>query len=262
MQKAFPQAAFSYHGNLCQDNVINFTDESVIIPTSWAWDFGDGNTSTEQNPTHTYSGIGIFIVHLSIIISDGNNYNTSQNINISSNPEVGFYVDSSQIYYSTYSRVFIDTSKLYNSISSYIWNFGENSLPISTDSTSVMYKYSDKGSYEVWLKVIDNKGCTDSVSSIVDIYDRFYIPNVFTPNGDLQNDQFIVTSNGATLFSIEIYSRWGNLVFKRSGHQQIVWDGRMPEGSLVKPGTYYYVINSESGDVTYEPEKGYITVLY
>jgi gliding motility-associated-like protein len=71
-----------------------------------------------------------------------------------------------------------------------------------------------------------------------------------------------VTSNGETLFSIEIYSRWGNLVFKRSGHQQRFWDGTMPDGSLVKPGTYYYVINSESGNFKYEPEKGFITVFY
>lgn len=263
LQKAFPQVEISYQGNLCQNNLINFYGKSVVEVSDWNWDFGDGFTSTEQNPTHIYTDLGTFEVKLSIIVaSNGNTYNTSQNIIISANPEVGFIIDSTHIYYSTYSRVFIDTSILYNPISSYLWDFGDSTSPTTTDSTSVMYKYNNKGLYEVWLKATDIKGCTDSTSNMVTINDRFFIPNVFTPNGDTKNDQFIITSNGITLFSIEIYSRWGNLVFKRSGHQQIIWDGRLPEGSLVKPGTYYYVVSSESGDISYEPEKGYITVIY
>ncbi len=43
---------------------IHFTDESTNGPTEWLWDFGDGNTSTAQNPIHTYRGEGIYIVSL------------------------------------------------------------------------------------------------------------------------------------------------------------------------------------------------------
>ena len=263
LQKAFPQSAFTYQGNLCLNTTISFNDASIVNASSWSWDFGNGEISTEQNPSMSYADTGLYSVKLSIIIeSNGKSDSSIQKIYISDNPKVGFLIDSTQVYYSTYSRVFTDTSIIDNPINSYTWDFGNNSKLISTDSVSIMYKYTEKGSYEVWLKVTDSKGCVDSSSNTVNIHDRYYIPNVFTPNGDSMNDQFVVTSNGSTLFSIEIYSRWGNVVFKRSGHQQIVWDGRMPEGTMVTPGTYFYVISSESGDVTYEPEKGYITVLY
>ena len=39
---------------------VQFTDYSTNSPTAWSWDFGDGNTSTTQNPTHTYEINGTF----------------------------------------------------------------------------------------------------------------------------------------------------------------------------------------------------------
>ncbi len=55
-----PTAAFSA-ADVCEDVAVNFLDESLspLEPiTSWNWDFGDGNTSTEESPTHIYSGFG------------------------------------------------------------------------------------------------------------------------------------------------------------------------------------------------------------
>jgi PGF-pre-PGF domain-containing protein len=45
---------------------VAFTDTSTGLPTSWSWDFGDGATSTEQNPTHTYSSAGTYTVKLTV----------------------------------------------------------------------------------------------------------------------------------------------------------------------------------------------------
>ncbi|MDD4150409.1 MAG: FISUMP domain-containing protein, partial [Bacteroidales bacterium] len=50
--------------NVTLGNSIDFTDNSVLEATSWLWDFGDGNTSTEQNPTYTYTIVGIYTVSL------------------------------------------------------------------------------------------------------------------------------------------------------------------------------------------------------
>ena len=47
-------------------DTINFSDQSAGISSSWEWNFGDGNTSTEQNPVHTYSSAGIYTVKLTI----------------------------------------------------------------------------------------------------------------------------------------------------------------------------------------------------
>ena len=72
--------------------IVQFTDNSTGAPTAWLWDFGDGNTSIEQNPIHTYSGSGSYSVTLNaskmyeysvvfwpgyITVTDGNGSNTS-----------------------------------------------------------------------------------------------------------------------------------------------------------------------------------------
>jgi len=55
---------------------VKFTDQSSNLPTSWLWDFGDGTTSTAQNPTHTYSNTGTYTVTLTAINMAGNNTTT------------------------------------------------------------------------------------------------------------------------------------------------------------------------------------------
>lgn len=54
------------------DGVIKFTDKSTNAPTSWAWDFGDGGTSTLQNPSHTYAANGTYTVKLTATNAFGN----------------------------------------------------------------------------------------------------------------------------------------------------------------------------------------------
>ncbi|MCP4181448.1 MAG: PKD domain-containing protein [bacterium] len=60
-----PIAAFTVNQtSVEEDEIINFTDKSTNSPTIWFWDFGDGNTSTSQNPTHTYLTSGTYTVTL------------------------------------------------------------------------------------------------------------------------------------------------------------------------------------------------------
>lgn len=55
---------------------VKFLDKSLNAPTSWLWSFGDGGTSTEQNPTHTYATIGTFTVTLTVTNGAGTNQST------------------------------------------------------------------------------------------------------------------------------------------------------------------------------------------
>ena len=73
--QALPTVAFSSPGSVPMLQNISFTDQSASGVTSWFWDFGDGQSSTQQNPTHTYQAIGTFQVCLTV--NDGNCDNTT-----------------------------------------------------------------------------------------------------------------------------------------------------------------------------------------
>lgn len=66
-----PTALFSFSSNTSCSGFFQFTDESVDIPQLWLWDFGDGETSTEQNPGHTYAEPGVYTVSLTVTNSLG-----------------------------------------------------------------------------------------------------------------------------------------------------------------------------------------------
>jgi PKD repeat protein len=72
-----PVAAFTSNYVLgeCQ-NPVQFTDQSTNAPTSWLWNFGDGFTSTQQNPVHQYTTAGVFNVTLTATNAFGNNVST------------------------------------------------------------------------------------------------------------------------------------------------------------------------------------------
>lgn len=84
-----PVANFSASVTSSCTGVVQFTDSSTNQPTSWLWNFGDGQTSTLQNPTHTYTTSGTFTVSLKAINSYGNNTKTITNyitINLPTSP--------------------------------------------------------------------------------------------------------------------------------------------------------------------------------
>lgn len=58
------EAAIAVPAFVCGTLPVQFTDESINVPTSWSWDFGDGTTSTAQNPIHTYAESGVYTVSL------------------------------------------------------------------------------------------------------------------------------------------------------------------------------------------------------
>ncbi|WP_318238897.1 PKD domain-containing protein [Methanolacinia petrolearia] len=70
---SIPSAGFSSNVSVGKSPLaVNFTDRSTNSPTSWLWEFGDGSTSTEQNPSHTYTAARLYTVNLTAYNSDGN----------------------------------------------------------------------------------------------------------------------------------------------------------------------------------------------
>jgi gliding motility-associated-like protein len=142
----------------------------------------------------------------------------------------------------------------------YTWDFGDGSIPFSGVDASDIYTLP--GTYTVMLIASNNGQCPDTAFATVIVFDDFsiVIPNIFTPNGDNVNDQFVVTSTGAESLEGAIYDRWGLKIY--DWHQLSEgWDGRTQSGVLVADGTYYYIINVKGQDGKEHSLTGFIQLV-
>ena len=89
-----PIANFRSSSQVSCNNSIQFTDESIHMPDSFVWDFGDGNFSTNQNPTHVYNQAGNFNVKLTVQNSFGRDSLTKHNFITSHTPTPPIFSDT------------------------------------------------------------------------------------------------------------------------------------------------------------------------
>lgn len=109
----------------------------------------------------------------------------------------------------------------------------------------------------------DAFGCqnTDSVYVRVLPKPKFYVPNAFSPDGDGQNDLFIISYyQNFNLNSFKIFNRWGQLVFETDDVDQ-GWDGRTPGGEPLPMGTYIFRIEGEDDLGIPQERQGNVTLL-
>ena len=131
---------------------VQFNDTSIGSPTNWTWKFGDGNTSTEQNPLpHMYYNNGTYIVTLNVSNAYGSN-STSAVINVSSplvaNFTTNITADGINIGRAPLSIQFNDTST--GSPTNWTWEFGDGNTSIEQNP---FYTYHQPGNYTVNLTV-------------------------------------------------------------------------------------------------------------
>lgn len=142
---------------------------------------------------------------------------------------------------------------------SYYWSFGDGNSSATTHSSNT---YQNPGTYDVMLIARDAKGCVDTIVKPILISDKaffVYVPNAFTPDGSRVNNTFSASLIGVKSISIDIFNRWGEIIYS-SSELNFKWDGRF-KGEEVPQGTYTwkmtYITNSlESYDI-----EGHVTIL-
>ena len=157
----FSAASFTADKNAgCPPLVVNFTDHSNISPTSWLWDFNNGNTSTLQNPSAAFLGSGLYKVKL--IVSNGTETDTViRTITVFNVPVVDFSVNAP-------NSCLHDTLKFTSNITlgdapitQYAWGFGNG---VANSTPAAHYLYNQTGSYSITLVVQDSNGCSANLS--------------------------------------------------------------------------------------------------
>ncbi len=182
-----PKAAFITY-NSCLNHSSNFTNNSKIDSgtiKNYQWDFGDGDTSNLENPTHTYSALGQYKVTLKATSSFGCTDTFSRIVTVYPLPKANFSTSNICIQDIAY---FTDSSI---SAQQYIWDFGDGNYSVMQNPK---HKYAKAGNYTVTQKVRNIYGCWDSTSKQIEVYDR--AESIFSVNDICVTDTFQFTSQG------------------------------------------------------------------
>jgi gliding motility-associated-like protein len=180
-----------------------------------SWDFGDtasgpNNTCTGDNATHIFSEPGDYIITMHIS-TNGSLRTMKKQIAILQSPEINI---EDSIYLCVNESIILDAT---NNNASYLW---------SDNSTEKNNKISYSGEYSI--SVTGSNGC--ETSKDFNIIDKecgnniVYLPTAFSPNNDGINDQLHVRGKNITELELNIFNRFGELVFK-TNDISIGWDG-------------------------------------
>jgi PKD repeat protein len=146
----------------CAPYVVNFSNPFDDDISSIFWDFGDGNTSTEKNPTHTYSTAGVFSLNLVVQIQEETFTFYCENFIATDVVYANFTTDVNKLC-TSYSASFFDTT---HNASAYHWNFGDGTSSYSSNPSHI---YTQNGNYLVNFEASNEFGCKASVSKNITI---------------------------------------------------------------------------------------------
>jgi PKD repeat protein len=155
------QANFSW-SNIPPSTVVSFTDLSIStgLITNWFWNFGDGTTSNQQNPVHTYNSAGAYTVCLTIL-GPGCQSTFCDSVFAGININCNAYFVSTQ----PSACQFYFWNQSTGNIFSYFWSFGDGSTSALQNPS---HTYSAAGSYNVCLTITDSaQSCMDTFCTTV-----------------------------------------------------------------------------------------------
>ena len=140
----------------------------------------------------------------------------------------------------------------------YQWFFGDghSSTQVHPNNT-----YDNPGTYTVTLIATNDIGCKDTVQKPITIEEEYwvYIPNTFTPDGNIVNNYFEISTINIKQIEVSIYNRWGQMIYN-STNLRDKWDGTYKD-YMVPDGTYTYKVHFVSTSGVEDTLLGHINVL-
>ncbi len=232
----------------CNPSIITF-EAAALSTDTLIWTLGgrviEGSSIIEVE----FDGVGFYDVQLEVINEFGcsNTLLAEDYIEIVDIPHPAFFINPNP-------TTIFNTEVTLNSSASepgdtFEWSTIGGAPSSSTEeSPSVVYPDGVPGNYPVELTVTNIHGCTNTVSSFVNILSDviIYAPNAFTPDGDEFNEGWRVYMEGIDVFDFHcvVFNRYGEIVWE-SFNVEGIWNGTYGDGSIVQDGTYVWVVDAK-----------------
>lgn len=235
VESSFPDTIILASGptSFCQGDFVTLDAGNGYI--SYLWNTG------ETTQTITADSTGIY----SVLVTDANGCKNDSAatyiaVNVNTNPVLSVSPDD------TINLGLSDTLTASGALT-YQWEPGNGSGTTFIVSPAVETTYTVIGT--------DSNGCVDTamVTIYVDTKCVYWLPNVFSPNGDAQNDELKIYGRGLEWIYLTVFDRWGNRVFE-SSDINAAWDGNY-QGNLLNTGVYVYILKGKCVSTGEEFEK-------
>jgi gliding motility-associated-like protein len=237
---------------ICQGTDITFNGlYAALGNTGVTWYFGNGDSIQNVNPiTYAYNSTGTFTLTSKVYYRACGLRTSTRTITVEAQPVINLGPDTSIC---AGSGSITLTDNLYAAAAgvSFLWSTGQTTPAITITTPGTYYATVS----------LNNCSATDSVVVSNDCY--MDIPNVFTPNHDGVNDFFYprqFLSKGLIAFKMDIYNRWGQLIFETTSLDGQGWDGKL-NGTDQPNGVYIYVINGTFKDGQKQNRQGNVTLM-
>lgn len=226
----------------CVLNPVQFTDSSISAYTlTYYWNFGNGTSSTTQNPLVSYSAAGNYNVSLTIASEYGckDTATLPNPLMVNPSPIAAFSLTPTIVTIANPYITMSDQSTLASACEVF-WGDGTNSS--NCDS---VHRFTTIGKYTVMQVVVNASGCYDTAYSDITVQAEFFfwVPNAFTPNKNELNEIFKPKVIGVHDYSYLIFDRWGIKLFETSDTEE-GWNGYY-KNKLCKSDVYVYKITFE-----------------
>ncbi len=232
----------------------------------------------QVEPSFHFNTPGSYTIQLTVRqYATGPSLSTTQTVRIYDNPVASYITSPMEVVFVPDQELYtINRSQSTHINTRYEWDFGDGTL---YDTPEPSHKYAVEGLYKIRLVAIDEfEGgtllCTDTATHNIQARAAglVSVPNAFTPNpagpnggvvdnsGRTMNDVFLPSTKGVKEFHMQIYDRWGNLVFE-SKQQNRGWDGYDRNNNILPSGVYVYKLVLRMANDQRVTQVGDVTLL-
>lgn len=249
-----PQINISPISTVCLNDSSLFNVQTSISTGSIVfslWKLGDNNISNQNTFKHAYKENGLYQVSYITATDKGCLDTVRTTANVLQLPKADFRYNFVDLGNDRTKVSFFNTSSISDKV---FWEFGGFSTSRKNDT---ILEFNDSQTFNVRIRVTDRNGCSGYKDEIIFVGNtlKFFMPNVFSPNGDSHNDGF---GPGGIEFTTDykfvIFNRWGEIMFQTNNPNE-KWDGTY-KGELCPNGVYIYIVELRDFFYQYDDFKG------